>query len=57
MKLKTRNFILTCTLIATLFLGTHISENNYRNNPAIKEDTEFYPISMECDGPDGVMLQ
>ena len=57
MKTKMVKSILSFTLAVMLFLGMYISVGCNRSNSVIEKDTEFNLITMECDGPDGVMLQ
>lgn len=49
--------LLSCILIATLLLSLQVhskcSVNNYASNIVFTEAL----ISLECDGPDGVMIQ
>lgn len=57
MKVKFLNYILVLSLFATTLAGTKITDNNYRPNSTIQTNINTSLITLECDGPDGVMLQ
>lgn len=57
MKLKLFHFILTCFAIAAIFAGTLFVDNHHENDYVICTDLDDTNITLECDGPDGVMLQ
>jgi hypothetical protein len=49
--------LLSCLLVAMLLLSLHVHStciaNKHISNAAFNES----PIVLECDGPDGVMIQ
>lgn len=57
MKVKILNYILVLSLLATTLAGTKINDNTYRPNSNIQTNISTSLITLECDGPDGVMLQ
>lgn len=57
MKVKILNYILVLSLLATTLAGTKTNDNTYRPNSNIQTNISTSLITLECDGPDGVMLQ
>lgn len=57
MKANVLSYILSCSLIASILAGTWNADACSTNYQALQCNTNSSIASMECDGPDGVMLQ
>lgn len=57
MKAKVLSFVLSLSLIASILAGTWNTNSCNTDCQALQCDTSSSIASMECDGPDGVMLQ
>lgn len=49
--------LLSCLLVATLLLSLQIHSTCIANDRISNAEFNEPPIALECDGPDGVMIQ